>query len=150
MSKGVGKGRADPTGGRNYKKTGAGRLRVTDPEEMLAEINRQAQEVHGPAMTREYHPLVEMGIAAADPALPPKARADISNKLAEFFYAKKKAVEVEGDFARDPTIQIMVLGSDGAAVPASRAVTARMLGEDGGDDTAMLSAPSDDPDISGE
>lgn len=112
------------------KNSPSGRARVVDPQAIIDEINEAGRELYGPSLSgRDYHPLVELGIAAMDPKLPASQKIAANSKLAEFLFAKKKAVEVEGDGAGGaPQLQVVVLGNHGEVQEAPPAIQQRVLG----------------------
>jgi hypothetical protein len=113
----------------------SGKVRIDDPEQFLQKARQMIREVHGPIadadiMMRDFDPLLTMAVAATDPNVPLQSKAKIGKDLAEFLYAKKKAVEVDGDFGSDPTIQVVVWGGEGQVQRVSKAEELRTLGHE--------------------
>lgn len=75
----------------------AAKLKVGSAE--LLEHCRDAIKKHygEHAIVREWDPVVEAAIAAADPELPPLARSKLNLELLPYFYAKRKPVDENGD-----------------------------------------------------
>lgn len=79
---------------------------------------------------RPWNPLIEMAVFANDPELPRNLKAGLNKELANYFYAKKKAVEHTGDsqgtrvmlvkYSEDNPDQIEVLGEQGAPVDPNK------------------------------
>ncbi len=98
------------------KRSGStGKTRIDDPQAWLEEVQRELADYYGPQMDGQpaFDPLKVMAFAAADPATSIQARAKVSRDLAEFLFAKKRAVEVDGDLGNDFMVQIVYHGEDG-------------------------------------
>lgn len=133
------------------------KTRIDDPEQWLQRARQMIRAVHGPVadqdiMMRDFDPLMTLAVAATDPNVPLQSRGKMSRELAEFLYAKKKAVEVDGDFASDPTIEIVVWGGDGQTRRVSKAQEMRTIkgGDDAGEVIPLIEAqevPARDDDV---
>ena len=67
-----------------------------DATEIMQMAHEEIERLY-PERTREWHPLLEMAVYAADPGLPPNLKFQANYKVAEFLIPKKKAVEHTGD-----------------------------------------------------
>jgi hypothetical protein len=117
--------------------------KIDDPESFLALANAVAKEKFGPERVADaYHPVLNMAVDAQDPDLTTLQRSNLNDKVAQFLFPKKKAVEVKGDGYAVPTIQIINYGE-----PKSVAVEQREAIPHGEGQRSALPAPGGtDPD----
>lgn len=87
----------------------------TSTLDLLEQCREAIAEEHGVRGGREWDPLVEMAVAANDPALNRAVRAGLNKELAQYFYPKLKSIEHTGEGAARP-IQLVHFSKDGSTV----------------------------------
>jgi hypothetical protein len=108
-------------------------------EEFLALATAVAKERFGPDRVADaYHPVLAIAVAAQDPELTSLQRANLDDKVAQYLFPKKKAIEVKGDGYAQPTIQIIHYGG---AKPVEH-----LEGSTDGERPALPAAPRPTPD----
>lgn len=117
--------------------------KIEDPEAFLELATAVAKEKFGPNRVPDaYHPVLNMAVDAQDPDLTTLQRSGLNDKVAQFLFPKKKAVEVKGDGYATPTIQVINYGE-----PKSVAVDQReAIPHDEGQRSALPASGGEDPD----
>lgn len=100
--------------------------------DLLEQCRQAIRETYGEdSLDREWDPLVESAVHAANPNLDPRTRATLNSQLIDYFYAKRKPVDESGnsdgliiqlvsfgDLAENPLARVALVQSDAPALPA--------------------------------
>lgn len=82
------------------------RLSGKEREDLMDEIRQLVAKVY-PNRNRPFNPLMEIALIAANPNLPASTTYKANVELAQYFFAKPKAIETEPEAERNISIQIM-------------------------------------------
>lgn len=75
-------------------------------EDLLEMLQKAVEDEYGPS-DDPYNPLKRMAVAAENPGLSLAVRAGLNKEVAQYVYAKKKAMEVTGMDNTGPQIYLM-------------------------------------------
>lgn len=65
--------------------------------DLLKQMQTAIEEVHGAKLERSWDPLIEMAVFAASPDLSKAQKFAANREIAQYIYAKRKAVELDAD-----------------------------------------------------